>query len=192
MKKDLLGKLAKEIQKGEACVMPTDTLYGLVATARSVRSVERVYEIKGRKKGKPFVILIGSIKDLKEFGVKPDRTTEAFLRAAWPGAVSVLLACPQKKWEYLHRGTKELAFRVPDTKWLVDLLNRTGPLVAPSANPAGRAPAGSILEARAYFGRNVSYYLSAGKRVAGEPSTLVRPGERGVSVLRQGRVKIAK
>lgn len=189
MKKDL-SAAAKELKRGGVCVIPTDTIYGLVARALDRSAVERLYEIKGRRPEKPFIILIASMRDLACFGVRPDKASRAFLEAAWPGAVSVIVRCPSKKWGYLHRNKKALAFRVPDDIPLRELLLKTGPLVAPSANPEGLPPAETVREAKAYFKTSVSCYVTAGKRLKGEPSTLVRLVEGRVGVLRQGRVKI--
>ena len=52
-------------------VIPTDTIYGLVASAWNPKAVERVYELKGRAPDKPCIILIRSLADLKKFGVNP-------------------------------------------------------------------------------------------------------------------------
>ena len=66
--------------------------------------------------------------------------------------MSIILDCVDNKFEYLHRGTNTLAFRLPFSRTLRDLLNKTGPLIAPSANPEALFPAKNIKEARRYFG----------------------------------------
>lgn len=68
-------------------------------------------------------------------------------------------------FEYLHRGTGTLAFRLPaqagspETAQLLEILKEAGPLVAPSANPEGQSPAQDITEAKKYFGNKVDFYL---------------------------------
>jgi len=52
------------------------------------------------------------------------------------------------------------------------LLLKTGPLVAPSANRAGKRPAQTIKEAQKFFGSDVEFYMDAG-RITGKPSTLI-------------------
>ncbi len=83
-------KLAiKFLKKGGVGVIPTDTLYGLVASAGNPAAVERVYRLKGRAPDKPCIILISSLADLKKFGVNPNKTDLKLLAKLWPGPVSI-------------------------------------------------------------------------------------------------------
>jgi tRNA A37 threonylcarbamoyladenosine synthetase subunit TsaC/SUA5/YrdC len=109
--------------------------------------------------------------------------------------VSVVLPLPSnlsvlKNWHYLHRGSGTLAFRLPRPTALRALLKATGPLAAPSANPAGQPPATTIKEARAYFGLKVAVYAD-GNAHSGSPSTLVHLAADGaLTLLRPGATKI--
>lgn len=151
-------------------IIPTDTIYGLVGPALSKKEVERIYKVKKRGTKKPFIILISSIKDLELFKIKIDKDAENILKKLWPGKVSVILPCPYKKFEYLHRGTKNLAFRLPRKKQLIKFIRKYGPLVAPSANPEGLPPANSIREAKEYFGDRIDFYISGS--INDKPSTI--------------------
>lgn len=117
---------------------------------------------------------------------------KTFLKKIWPGPVSVILDISDKnkikKFKYLHRGTKTLAFRMPKPKWLRNILKISGPLVAPSANWEGYEPAKTITEAKKYFGNNVVYYNTG--KIVGKPSTLIKLKNGKIEILRQGKVKI--
>lgn len=175
------------IKKGAVGVLPTDTLYGIVGRAESKKVVERIYNLKERNSQKPFIILIGSLLDLQKFGIKPDEKTQKFLQQIWPGKVSVILPCQSKKLAYLHRGKKSLAFRLPAKKNLIKLLQKTGPLVAPSANPEGQKPAETIEEAEKYFKQSVDFYVAGGK-LKGAPSTIVEIKNGKISLIREGKL----
>src|SRR6185369_815434 len=173
-------------------VFPTDTLYGIVGSALEKETVEHVYKLRKRELGKPMIILIPSLADLKTFGIVLSAAQKKTLESFWPGKVSVVLPCRNKKFEYLHRGKESLAFRLPDDKGLVEFLEKTGPLVAPSANMAGEKPAETYLEARKYFGEEVDFYVDMGK-LESKSSTLIKIDKNGdIEILRQGAVKIAK
>ncbi|PIQ68613.1 MAG: threonylcarbamoyl-AMP synthase [Candidatus Taylorbacteria bacterium CG11_big_fil_rev_8_21_14_0_20_46_11] len=178
------------LSKGGIAVIPTDTIYGVVAQARDRKAVARLFALRRTIPRKPFIILISELSDLCLFGVYVSTEQRVFLDRVWPGPVSVVLPCSSEKYEYLHQGAHALAFRLPKSKRLQTLLREIGPLVAPSANPEGEKPAETTLEAKKYFGDRVDVYLSAGKRLKGKPSTLVSlTGEKPV-VLRQGSVPI--
>lgn len=183
--------IAKKILKGEIGVLPTDTIYGLVGSALQKKAVVRIYKARKRNPSKPFIILINSIEDLEFFSIEISAEVRKSLRQFWPGKVSVILPCPRKKYEYLHKGTKTLAFRLPAKKSLRRLLKRTGPLVAPSANPEGLPPAKTIREARRYFGEKIDFYVDGGKIVS-PPSTLIVMNVKNARVYlkRKGAINI--
>lgn len=171
-------------------VLPTDTLYGLVGSALSKKTVEQIYELRKRDLKKPMIILVASLHDLKLFGLKLTATQKKFLQKVWPGKVSVVLACPDKKVAYLHRGTKSLAFRVPADEALRKFLKKAGPLVAPSANLAGEKPAETYVEAQRYFRDKIDFYVDAGT-LKSKPSTIVKLSSDGsFQLLREGAVKM--
>lgn len=178
------NQAVKILKAGGVGVLLTDTLYGLVGQALNKEAVEKIYKIKGRSEGKPLIILISSIDKLSLFGVKIDNQDKKKLEKFWPGAVSIILPCPFKKFEYLHRGTKTLAFRLPNKKSLIEIIKKTGPLVAPSANPEGLVPARNITEARRYFKDNVDFYMRGGKS-KGIPSTVIKLLDEKVEIIRK-------
>ena len=179
-------------------ILPTDTIYGLVGLALSQKAVEKIYKVRQRNPKKPFIILISSIRDLSRFGIQLNVKMKKILENFWPGKVSVILPCQSQKFFYLHRGTKTLAFRLPlnaaqgkPAKFnLIKLLKKTGPLVAPSANPEGLPPAKTIQQAKNYFGNKADFYLDAGELKSG-PSTLIEIKSSRIIIKRNGVVKIS-
>lgn len=182
--------IAEKIKNGKIGVIPTDTIYGVAASASSKKAVARAYEILKRNPKKPFIVLIGSIEDLNLFGINLDSATRNILEKLWPGKISVVLPVKSKKLEFLHRGTKTLAFRVPRKKSLVNFLKKTGPLISTSANSEGAKPAETVAEAKKYFGDNIDFYVNGGK-IKSLPSTLVEIKDGKVNVLRKGKGKIS-
>lgn len=185
-----MSKTMELLQKNKIIIYPTDTLYGILGKALSKRTVERIYKVKGRDENKPFIILISSISNLNNFSIKLSDRQQKFLEKVWPGPVSVILPCTSKKFSYLHRDTKSLAFRMPKDKELLKLLNITGPLVAPSANPQGLEPAQNTKEAKKYFGKKVDGYYGT-KKKAGKPSTIISLVGVKPKIIRQGAKKIS-
>lgn len=186
-------ELVSILKKGGVACIPTDTLYGVLGQALNQKTVERIYRLKKRNPEKPCIILISALSDLDQFGISLNTKIHNFLHTYWPGQVSVVLPVSdekaKKQFEYLHRGTDTLAFRLPDKKDLIETLKETGPLIAPSANPEGQKPAETIEQARTYFGDDIDMYLDGGM-LLGEPSTLVEIKGGNVTVLRKGVVDV--
>lgn len=183
------------LKNGGIGVMPTDTIYGIVGSALNEKTVERIYKLRGRNKNKPMIILIGSLRDLIRFGAKTNAKTTRLLKGA--GAVSVILPISAsraiRKFRYLHRGAKTLAFRLPKPYWLKRLLVKTGPLVAPSANIEGKPPAKTVAEAKRYFSAEggsatggkdgADFYVDGGVLRSG-PSKLIKLIGSRMTILR--------
>jgi L-threonylcarbamoyladenylate synthase len=164
-------------------VLATDTLYGLVGSALDESVIERIYKLKNRNTNKPSIILISDLEDLELFEIKVDDGLKKKLSIYWPGPVSIILPCSSDKFKYIHRGSKSLAFRVPNKKSLRQFLKLTGPLVAPSANPEGLPPAQTIEQAKQYFTDSADFYV-AGK-TTNKASRLIRVLPDKVDVIRK-------
>ncbi len=163
---------ASYLLQGDIVSMPSDTIYGLLALANDKNVVASLYALKGRQPEKPFIILISKYSQLKALGISPSLTQTKFLKKYWPGAVSVILSCQDLNLEFLHRCTNSLAVRMPNNKLLKDLIDITGPLIAPSCNPEGLPPATNPEEAKKYFGNKIKLYVDGGD-IKSNPSTLV-------------------
>lgn len=192
---DINGKVfntfAKHLKSGAVAVIPTDTIYGIVGPAKNPSVVEKIYRLRKRASSKPMIILAASIDQIKKLGVKINLRQIKILNKLWPNKISIIIDCPFKKLHYLHRGKKTLAFRLPDNEFLQDLLETTGPLVAPSANFEGKKSSEDISGAKQYFKDNVDFYIDGGK-LKSLPSTVVRLEKLNFTILREGVVKIPK
>ncbi len=169
---------ASLLRRGAVGVFPTDTILGLVASALKPAAVERLYRLRRRPTHKASIILIGRRRDLAQFDLDLNSERRRFLRRYWPGPISIILpltARGRARWSHLHRGGNTLAFRLPAERYLRQLLKISGPLVAPSANPAGQAPARTLAEAVAYFGPRLDFYArrAASSANRNRPSKIV-------------------
>jgi L-threonylcarbamoyladenylate synthase len=172
---------------GSIGVIPTDTVYGVVARAADKVAVERLYKLKSRE-SKPGTLIAANIEQLEGLGLK-----RRYLKAVeqfWPGAVSVVIPAADPTLSYLHQGKMSLAVRIPADKELLNLLEQTGPLLTSSANQPDKPPAVTIEQARGYFGDEVDFYEDGGDLSGRLPSTLIRMVDDAVDVIRQGAVKI--
>lgn len=183
----MLSNIAKQVNLSTVGVIPTDTVYGVVAKAYDPIAVERLYQLKSRE-NKPGTLIAANLEQLEQLGLK-----HRYLKAVeqfWPGAVSVIIPTSDPKLSYLHQGKLSLAARIPDDKELRELLLMTGPLLTSSANPPGEPPATTIDEAKKYFGGQVDFYVDGGDLSDRQPSTVIRMVDDAVEVIRPGAVKI--
>lgn len=184
-----LPRAGTRLASGAIGILPTDTIYGFVASALLPESVERLYEARGRDERKPCIVLLADRVDIVQFDRALSSEEDALLDALWPGAVSVILSGFSDRFSYIHRGTGSIAFRVPDVSELRDMLRISGPIIAPSANPEGMKPVETIEEAESYFGDRADFLVDGG-RLSGLPSTVVKVENGRLEVVRQGVAKL--
>lgn len=184
----MLRDLPSQLQKpGAIGIIPTDTVYGIVARAHDQAAVQRLYDLKKRT-DKPGTIIAANIAQLEALGLK-----HRYLKAVeqfWPGAISVVIPVADPQLAYLHRGKQSLAVRIPEQTALQELLHQTGPLLTTSANPPAQPTATTVPQAQAYFGDQVDFYEDGGDLSDRQASTLIRIVDDAIEVLRQGAVQV--
>lgn len=142
-----------KLRKGELIVARTDTIYGLLASARNQAAVEKVYTLKGRDFTKPCIVLVAHVADILTLTRQQQKLYEQ-ANALRPTSV-IVPATIEPAW--ITRYTESVAYRVCREPRLRQILQQTGPVIAPSANPQGLPPARTIDEATQYFGHKMIY-----------------------------------
>ena len=151
--------LIKILKAGGVVIMPTDTIYGLVSQALNSTAVKNIFSLKKRDLKKPGITLIGSLEELKKFSIILSEKQEKLLKKYWPGPGSIILDCPVSKNFFdnnsliVNKIEKTMAFRLPASTDLQNLLLEVGPLFSSSVNLEGLPPAQNIAEAKKYFGK---------------------------------------
>lgn len=176
------------LQQGAVGVMPTDTVYGLVARAADQSAVARLYALKHREH-KPGTIIAANIEQLIELGIKRRYLTA--VEHLWPNPLSIIIPTGLDL-AYLHQGLNTLAIRIPQDSQVRETLQATGPLLTSSANQPGEPTANSVAEANDYFQDQVDFYVDGGTLQDRPPSTLIRIVDDSIEVLRQGAVNISE
>lgn len=180
-------ELAEMILDGAVGVIPTDTVYGLVAKASRKGAIDRLYRIKPRHL-QPGTTIGSSIEDFRELGFPEVELKKS--QQYWPNSVSVVLDATHVE-PYLKKRRTDLPVRIPNDWSLTKLLKTTGALMTTSANAPGQPTATNIQAAMDYFGDDVDYYVDAGDLGNRPPSTIIGFDDKGqVIVYRQGAVKI--
>ena len=165
-----LTEIGKLLQNDAVVLLPTDTIYGLHALATSDVAVARVIEMKGRNDTKPFIVLAGSIDQLRELGVSASAEVLKALESIWPAPLTAIL--PLSSPLPASRGAGSLAVRIPALDWLRELAARIGPLVSTCANRSGEPPATSPQTIARDLQERIDAIVDGGVR-DGEPSAIL-------------------
>lgn len=178
-----IAEAAEILENGGLLAFPTETVYGLGALEKNSAACEKLRSLKERPPGKPFTVLLHDAGEVSRRATELSIPARRLMKRFWPGPLSIVLPTGA-------RGAGETTgFRIPDSTVTLALLKRLGgPLLAPSANPPGCAPALDAEGVLACFDGKIDGILDSGPVELQQPSTVVEVGEGGLKVLREGSI----
>lgn len=139
--KEIIKKVNKMLEEGKVLIVPTDTVYGLIADAENKKAVEKIFIIKKRDRRKAIPIFIKNIESAKKIA-EIDECQEETLFSVWPGKTTVILK--KKDVELYGLKKKTIALRIPEHELINKLFfNKIEFIAQTSANISGR---GSLTE----------------------------------------------
>src|SRR5580692_4015368 len=187
-----IASAAAAVKNGGLVVLPTDTVYGVVADAFDSAAVAALLAAKGRGRDMPVPVLVGSWHTIDGLALSVSTAMRDLVRAFWPGALSLVVRqAPSVQWDLGDaRGTVML--RMPLHPVAIELLREVGPMAVSSANISGRSPAVDAEEARNQLGDLVDVYLDTGPSVLQAASTIVDLTGADPRILRAGPVSVER
>lgn len=180
---------AQIIREGGLVAFPTETVYGLGADALNPEAAKKIYEAKGRPSDNPLIVHIADMEDFKRIAKKMPKETEKLAEAFWPGPLTMIVSKNEKVPYETTGGMDTVAVRMPNHPVALELIRRSGCLIAaPSANTSGRpSPTTAEHVAEDLFGK-IPVILDGGEVGIGIESTIIDLTETVPMILRPGYI----
>ncbi len=183
-----IDNLARMLREGGIAIFPTDTVYGIGCVATDSDAVRELSHVRGRDAGKPFIVLLASMKDLSLVAKDVAPSVRHLMERFWPGPLTIVLPAIDGLPEEVTAGTGTVAVRVPGNTLTRELITAVGaPIIAPSANHPGKEPARNVAEAKEAF---PGVAVLDGGESEGGVSTVI--ALRPLRILREGRISRAE
>jgi L-threonylcarbamoyladenylate synthase len=174
----LLRDTVAALRRGELCVLPTETVYGVAVLPSHEGAVARVRAMKGRGDRQPFTWHLAQRADANRLVTAVPANVDRLLARYWPGPLTVVL--PDK-----NGGT--IGLRVPAHDFTRDVIAACGePLWLSSCNHHGDPPLRDAAAIEQAFGRDLAIVVDDGPSPLGIASTIVRQTSNRLEVLREG------
>ena len=181
-----IDNLLKILRKGEAVILPSDTVYGLFADALNVDSIKKIDNIKGSNK--PHLMLISNVNMLYRYVKNVSPLHKKIIDKYWPGELTILFEKNDLVPDELTKGSSLVGIRYPNNKFLIELINEYDrPLLSTSANITNESVITSISELDDRIRENVSYIYDIGK-LTSVASTLIKIENNKIIILREGKL----
>jgi L-threonylcarbamoyladenylate synthase len=181
------------LRAGEPVILPTDTVYGLCAAVHEAAPTERLYRLKGRDPAQPSALLAADLDTLLRYIPELRGRTEKIARALLPGAYTLILPNPARRYPWLTGSNPEaIGVRVaplPDAAALV--LAEIGAVVATSANRPGEPEPRRVEDVPPEFRAAAGAVVDAGE-LPGRASTVIDFTGDEPRVLREGAGSVSE
>lgn len=121
------------LRKGGVIAYPTGTVIGFGCDLFNKKAIEKVYQIKGANKDKPFSFLCADLSDISRYAVVPD-SSYRLMRRLIPGPYTFVLQATREVPRLCMDRRKTVGIRVPEhpvARALIEELGR--PIISTSA-----------------------------------------------------------
>jgi L-threonylcarbamoyladenylate synthase len=180
-------RAAELLRAGEVVALPTETVYGLAASALDPRAVERIFQVKGRPAHNPIIVHVASLDMAKRCVASWPALASRLAKAFWPGPLTLVLPRAKDIPSIITAGGMTVGVRWPSHPFIQAVIRECGfPLAAPSANPSNQISPTTAEHVRKSLGDRIRLIVDGGQAqvglestvldISGLPPRLLRPG----------------
>jgi len=186
---DAVREAAALIRAGDVVAFPTETVYGLGASALSEEAVARIYLAKQRPADNPSIVHVLDGDHVGAVAREWSDTAELLARTFWPGPLTLVVPATDAVARAVGRGLGTVGLRAPAHPVArALLLHADGPIAAPSANLSGRPSPTTAEHVLADLGGRIPLILDGGPCRVGLESTVLDLTSAEPTILRPGAV----
>ncbi len=183
-------KVAAEILKaGGTVALPTETVYGLAASALCDSAVAKIFAAKGRPQDNPLIVHVANTEMLSGVAREIPEMAYRLAEKFWPGPLTLVLPKGERVCHSVSAGLNTVAVRCPKNETALDLIRESGlPLAAPSANLSGSPSPTKAAHVVADLNGKIDAVLMGEDCAVGVESTVVTLVTNPPRLLRPGAV----
>lgn len=127
------------LRKGGIVAFPTETVYGLGASALDDEAVAKIFTAKGRPADNPLIVHVADFEAVDQVATSVSEKARRLMERFWPGPLTLVLPKVAAIAETVSCGLPTVGVRMPSHPVARALIRAAGiPIAAPSANLSGR------------------------------------------------------
>lgn len=177
------------IRDGGLVAFPTETVYGLGASAYDAYAAEKIYAAKGRPSDNPLIVHICKKEQLEEIAVEIPEAARLAIDMFMPGPITIILRKKNVIPDTVTAGLNTVAVRFPANETARRFIEAAGvPVAAPSANLSGKPSPTKARHVIDDMSGRIDAIIDGGCCEVGVESTIVDFTGEGPVILRPGGV----
>lgn len=179
-------RIISELKKGNLVIMPTDTVYGIIADATKEETIKKVFNAKERSFNKPLLVLVSDKNMLENLVSEISPKAEEIISKYWPGPLTILFPKKDEVSDILTASSPYIAIRMPNDKRLLNIIRKVNkPLISTSANITSKETITEVSQIEEKMKEKISYILDGGV-VKNEASTIIKIENDKIEIVRAG------
>jgi len=182
----LIRRVVEILEDGGVIAYPTDTIYGFGCSLYNKKGIERIYQIKGIEKNRPFSFICADLKDISMYA-KVSNYAYKTMKRLLPGPYTFILEGTKLVPKIMLTRRQTAGIRVPNNPICLALVRELGhPIISTSATTS----AGEIFYDPAEIEKKVGKLLDAvidGGILISEPSSVIDLTEETPKIIRKGK-----
>ena len=191
---DAAKRVAAVLAAGGVALIPTDTVYGLVADPEDATAVDRIFEIKGRPESQPIAVLVNPEFPLDRLAEEVPSTILRIGGPIWAGGrLTIVLRRKPGHLDAVAAGAPTVGLRAPDHSFTQQVIASFGrPIAATSANISGQPSPAAFDEVDPAIANAVDLAVDGGRCPTSVHSSVVDFSVVPPKVLRAGAISPAE
>ncbi len=181
------------LKNGGVIAFVTDTVWGVGCLPDSEKGVEKIYELKGRDRSKPLILMSNDVENLYPYTKNVSQQAEDLIKKHFPGALTLIFEKSEKTPLFVTSEKDTVGIRVPDNQTFQKICEVIDGhvLATTSANLSDQPSAKTYEQATEFIGSYVDYiFEDFGNNAKGLESTVALVTGDEIKVLRQGEIAI--
>ncbi|BBH28049.1 L-threonylcarbamoyladenylate synthase [Intestinibaculum porci] len=186
VKQEQIAEVADALQRGEVVAFPTETVYGVGVKFGDPKALEKLFIAKNRDHSKAITLMLSHIEEIEKYAYVDEKIMNV-ARTFMPGRITLVLKKKENVAEAMTNGLPTIGIRIPDSPFVLDLIDRCGALSVTSANLSGHGNTSSTQEVLEQLDGRIDLVVE-GHSHSLVASTVVMLTDGQVKVLREGEI----
>lgn len=184
--KENMSLVCQIIKEDGVVAFPTETVYGVGVKFGSKIALDKLMEAKNRDYSKAITLMVADEKDIEKYAYVSDDVRK-IIQAFMPGMITLVFKKKENVDSIMTNGKETIGIRIPDNQYVLNLLQKVGPMLVTSANLSNHPNTTSTKEVLNQLDGRIDLIVD-GQTTDNVASTVVDVSGSEIKILREGKI----
>ena len=183
-----LEKIVDAVKEGKLVAFPTETVYGVGIQFDNKEALDNLMEAKNRDYSKAITLMVSKKEDIEKYAYVSDDTRK-IINAFMPGMITLVFNKKESVNDLMTHGKQTIGIRIPDSQFVLELLEKAGPMLVTSANLSNHPNTTTTKEVLEQLDGRIDMVVD-GVANSTTASTVVDVTSEDIKILREGIITL--